>query len=97
MNMETQYKKLVADEAEARKVLAIQKEEINRLNSQIQGHLNQSKDRQMQFKDKMSDLTEQMTKLQSDYEFYLDDTKRKQEEMKKMNEQMQDIARQNEK
>lgn len=38
-----------------------------------------------------------MTRLQSDYDFYLDDTKKKQEEMKKMNEEIQEISRQNEK
>lgn len=79
MNLETQFKKLSAEEDQAKKVLLIQKEEINRLNNQIQNHVDQSKDRQMQYKDKMTDLTEQMTRLQSDYEFCLEDTKKKQE------------------
>ena len=32
----------------------------------------------MQFKDKMTDMAEEMTKLQSEYDFCLEDTKKKQ-------------------
>ena len=49
----------------------------------------------MDFKSKMSHISEEMTRLQSDYDLLLEDTKKKQDGMKKMNEEMQEIGRKN--
>lgn len=78
-------------------MLTIQKEEIRKLKEEINHNHVQYRNRLREYKDKSSLFARDMKALKIKYDSMLEDSKTKNEEIKRMNDEMMAIYRQNEK
>lgn len=75
----------------------MQNEEIKKLQQNIQHNEQQYKERLKQYKEKSTLFSRDMKSLKIRYDWLIEDNKRKTEEMKRMNDEIMAIYRQNEK